>query len=350
MLTAVTGGTGFLGSHAVAALLRDGHRVRLLARERGRVAAALEPLGIDVHDIEVVVGDVRDEATVDRLVEDCDTVVNVAGVYSFDSRDYRTMREVNARSVDVVISAARRAGVKRIVHVSSVAALCNQSAQPLTTQSPPSRSTVPYMASMSATETVARRHQADGAPVVILYPPATLGPADPHLGDQIMRVRNLLKGRIPIWPTGGIAIADVRDVADLISAAADAGFAAKRAAPKATFLMTKDYLQAVRKVTGRRLPVVYVPWRALIPIAWALQWVQKVVPFHIPAEYGAIYACSCQPRFDGSAIVVPAGANPRTIEQTMTDSVRWLHDQGQLTRAQAGRALNTSPTQPTVVG
>jgi dihydroflavonol-4-reductase len=196
-------------------------------------------------------------------------------------------------------------------------------------------------------ETVVRRHQAEGAPVVILYPPATVGPADPHLGDQILRVRNLLKGLIPIWPSGGIALADVRDVADLITAAADEQFTAKRAAPKATFVMTKDYVQTMRKVTGRRLPVVYVPWQVLMPLAWALQYVQKAVPFHIPAEYGAIYACSCQPRFDDSAIVVPNDSVPHTLEQTFTDSVRWLYEQGQLTRTQAGRAL-TAPPSPAV--
>jgi nucleoside-diphosphate-sugar epimerase len=49
--------------------------------------------------------------------------------------------------------------------------------------------------------------------VVITYPGAVLGPHDPHLGDGLRRVRNILKGRYPIAPSGGYPIVDVRDVA-----------------------------------------------------------------------------------------------------------------------------------------
>ena len=47
MLVSVTGGTGFVGAHSVAAVLRAGHRVRLLVRDEGTVERALAPLGVD---------------------------------------------------------------------------------------------------------------------------------------------------------------------------------------------------------------------------------------------------------------------------------------------------------------
>jgi dihydroflavonol-4-reductase len=349
VLISVTGGTGFLGSHAVAELIRAGHQVRLLARRRSRVAPALTPLGIDIDDIDVIVGDVCDESAMAAAVAGCDAVVNVAGVYSFDSRVYPAMRAVNGRSVEVVLGAARAAGASRIVHVSTVAALCDPSGVPLTIQSPVGASPVPYMATMAEGETVARRYQAEGVPVVILYPPATLGPHDPHLGDQTMRVRNTLKGRIPLWPTGGISIADVRDIADLIVAAVE-GRTAHRAAPPATFLTTHDYVTTLRELTGLRLPAAYVPARLMLPLGWLLQGVQRLSPWHIPAEYGAIYACSCTPRFEAAAMTQPTGRAPRTILETMGDTVRWLHGQGLLTDRDAGRALTPRSVLPAPVG
>ena len=60
----VTGGTGYLGSHAVAALAGAGHRIRVLARSAEKVPAALGPLGVD--GVQAAVGDVTEPAAVER--------------------------------------------------------------------------------------------------------------------------------------------------------------------------------------------------------------------------------------------------------------------------------------------
>jgi nucleoside-diphosphate-sugar epimerase len=59
----VTGGTGLVGFHTVAALCTQGHDVRLLVRSPQRVAGALAPLGINPHAVEVVRADVTDRQT-----------------------------------------------------------------------------------------------------------------------------------------------------------------------------------------------------------------------------------------------------------------------------------------------
>jgi uncharacterized protein YbjT (DUF2867 family) len=87
MRVLVTGGTGFVGSHTVAALVERGHEVRLLVRAVQRVAPALAPLGLQAADLDTVVGDVTDPAAVEQAVRGCETVVHAASVYAFDSRD-----------------------------------------------------------------------------------------------------------------------------------------------------------------------------------------------------------------------------------------------------------------------
>ncbi|HEV7979567.1 NAD-dependent epimerase/dehydratase family protein [Amycolatopsis sp.] len=68
MIVCVTGGTGFVGAHSAAEIVRRGHRVRLLARDRARVARALDPLGVDPAAVDVVVGDVTDPGVVAEAV------------------------------------------------------------------------------------------------------------------------------------------------------------------------------------------------------------------------------------------------------------------------------------------
>src|SRR5689334_15995187 len=78
MLVLVTGGTGFVGAHTVAALTAAGHRVRVLARAPERVAPALAPLSVPADAVEVAAGDVTDETAVDAAVRGVDGLVHAA--------------------------------------------------------------------------------------------------------------------------------------------------------------------------------------------------------------------------------------------------------------------------------
>jgi dihydroflavonol-4-reductase len=113
LLVAVTGGTGYLGSHATAALARAGHRIRVLARSPERVPAALAPLGVD--EVETATGDVTDSRAVERALEGADAVLHVASVFSMDARKADEMRSVNVRGTDIVLGTAHRLGVDPIV-------------------------------------------------------------------------------------------------------------------------------------------------------------------------------------------------------------------------------------------
>ena len=108
MLVCVTGGTGFVGAHSVAALTRIGHKVRILARTEAGVERALAPLRVDLSSVDVVVGDVTDEVAVARAMVGVGGVLHAAAVYSFDSRRADEMRATNVRGTDLVLAAARR--------------------------------------------------------------------------------------------------------------------------------------------------------------------------------------------------------------------------------------------------
>ncbi|MET8161260.1 SDR family NAD(P)-dependent oxidoreductase [Sphaerisporangium sp. NPDC005289] len=337
MLVCVTGGTGFVGAHSVAALVRGGHRVRMLVRDPAKTAPALAPFDLGPTDVETVTGDVTDEDSVARAVRGADAVLHAASVYSFDSRDHARMRQVNERGTHVVLDAARRAGSGLTVHVSSVVALFPAPGRVVDEASPVGHPRETYMAGKAAAERIARRHQAEGAPVVITYPPALLGPHDPKMGDQVSRLRAVLRGLTPLWPLGGFPVGDVRDTAALhaalVTAPGRALTAARHFGP-GEYLTTRRYMEVLREVTGRALPAAFLPARAMLPVGALAGLLQRVWPWHIPAEYGAIYTCACATRVADHAGTF--GVRPRAIAETVGDTVRWLHENGRLSARQAG--------------
>ena len=339
MLVSVTGGTGFVGAHSIAAIVRAGHRVRLLARDESAVDKALAPLDVDHGAVDVVVGDVLVETSVARLVRGADAVLHAASVFSFDSRQRAVMLETNQRSTELMLDAARRAGANPIIHVSSVGALFPARGRVISTDSPVGRTREAYLRSKAAAEVIARKHQQDGAPVVITYPPALVGPHDPKLGDQATRLRNVLRGLMPIWPLGGFPLGDVRDTAALHASLLTPSGDGNRHFGPGGYLSTRAYLRALREVTGRHLPTVYLPARSMMPIGLLANGLQRIWPWRIPAEYGAIYTAACATRVHADAST--NGITARPMVESIRDTVRWLHQNGHLTDRQAGQAVAT---------
>jgi nucleoside-diphosphate-sugar epimerase len=339
MRVLVTGGTGFIGSHSVAGLVGAGHSVRLLVRDPGRVAPALAPLGVDVDKVEVVTGDMTDAESVAAAVSGCASVLNAASVYSFDSRDHARMRRVNAAGTRIVLDAAVAAKLDPIVHVSTFAALVPSQDTVLSPDSPVGRPRETYMASKAQADQIARDWQTDGAPVVITYPGATLGPHDPHVGDQVGRVRSVLRGLMPMWPLGGFPIGDVRDVARLHTAIMAPGHGPRRLIAPSRYVSTREYVRTVRAVTGRWLPTIFLPAAAMVPVGWLTGLVQRITPVHIPAEYGAIYTCHTGKPVDTSRTdALLGGGADYDLTRTMADTIGWLHTQGLISSRMAGKA------------
>ncbi|GIF07012.1 SDR family NAD(P)-dependent oxidoreductase [Actinoplanes siamensis] len=343
MLVLVTGGTGFLGSHTAAALTRAGHRVRVLARDPARVPGRLAPLGADACAVETAAGDVTDAVAVRRALRGCDAVLHAAGVYSFDTRDRARLAAVNVRGTETVLEAARAAGTGRVIHVSTFGALLPGTDDPLTVHSAVGVSREPYLAAKAAAERIARGHQATGTPVTICYPPATLGPYDPGLGDQTTRIRNALRGLMPFWPRGGFPVGDVRDVAELHVALLAPEIVGDRWFAPGRYTTTTDLVAALRRVTGRALPALFPPARAMLPLGRLAGAAQRVLPVHLPAEYGAIYTCAVGRPVDTAATDRLLGHGPRPLETTLADTVAWLHAAGHVDARRAGHAAADRP-------
>jgi nucleoside-diphosphate-sugar epimerase len=336
VLVLVTGGTGYLGSHSVAALVGAGHRIRVLARSPEKVPAALGPLGID--GVETVIGDVTDPAVVERALQGCDAVVHAASVFSLNTRKAGEMNAVNVRGTEVVLGTAHRLGLDPIVHVSSeVALLPPAGGEVLTPDSPVGRPPGPYCRSKAHSELVARELQERGAPVVSVLPAAMWGPQDPHLGEGVILAANVLRHRYPVIMAGGMHIADVRDVAAALAAVMQPGRGPRSYLVTGHYVTMPGIIGTLGDLTGRRIRFVTLPAWFLAAFGQMADLVQRRLRTRVPWSAESIWIVNCDARCDDSKTRDELQLEPRPLRETFADTVHWLVESGHLTPRQAGR-------------
>jgi dihydroflavonol-4-reductase len=226
----VTGGSGFLASHVIVALLRNGHEVRATLRDLKRaeeVKANVRMGGADPeHGLSFVTADLENDAGWDAAVADCDYVQHVASPLPValpkdENELIRPAREGTLR----VLRAARDVGVKRVVLTSSFAAVgygYGNRAQPFTEadwanlQSPevnayPKSKT---LAERAAWEFIKR--EGGALELAVINPTAIFGPLlGTHVPGSLQIIQRMLDGRVRAAPHIGFGLVDVRDVADL---------------------------------------------------------------------------------------------------------------------------------------
>ncbi|MEU6598099.1 NAD-dependent epimerase/dehydratase family protein [Streptomyces flaveolus] len=224
----VTGGTGLVGSHSIARLLDEGYRTRVTVREAGQeaqVLAALRQAGVDpANRLEFAVADLGADG---GWVEAMDGVGHVLHHASpFPATPPKTEDEVVRPARDGalrVISAARKAGVPRVVMTSSYAAVgytlkADDHYSEADWTDPDTEGLPAYHKSKVLAERAAWDHvHAHGdIELTVVNPTGIFGP---QLGDRpsgsVGLVRNMLTGRMPVVPVMYFGVVDVRDVVDL---------------------------------------------------------------------------------------------------------------------------------------
>jgi nucleoside-diphosphate-sugar epimerase len=191
----VTGAAGLAGSHLVRRLHAGGRPVRALVRPRGDVSR-LEGLAV-----EVVEADVRDAASVARAMRGVDVVVHAAASFRKESVARTEFLEVNRDAVGVVIRAARDAGVRRVVHVSTVG-VHGAVARPPADESAPLEPGDAYQRSKLEGENLARREfERGGVEGVIVRPVGIYGPGDTRF---LKMFRLIARGRFVLFGGGRV--------------------------------------------------------------------------------------------------------------------------------------------------
>ena len=265
--TLVTGATGFLGWHVARRLLARGEKVRALVRDASRVRE---------FDGEVVVGNLRDPESLERAAAGCAVVYHVAADYRLWAKDSSELYASNVDGTRNLLTAARNAGVERVVYTSTVGCIGMPEATPGNEETEVHLDDMAgaYKRSKFQAEQVALEFARGGFPVVIVNPTAPIGDHDFKPTPTGKIILDFITGKMPAYIDTGLNLVDARDVAAGHLLAAEKGRVGERYILGCENLSLKQILDRLSKITGRKGPTIHLPYpvayvAALATTAWA---------------------------------------------------------------------------------
>jgi dihydroflavonol-4-reductase len=253
----LTGASGFVGSHVLAALLAGGYRVRALVRgpwdaPPGAIA---------------VTGDLRESGTLVPALRGCRYLIHTAALYSFAPRDRTAIANVNILGTSGILEAARTAGVERCVVTSSSAALAPAPVSRPATEDDwagAAHHASSYHSSKLEGERAALRAR---IPVVTVLPTAPIGPGDRRPTPTGKIIVDLLRGRMPATLGGGMNIVPVDDVAAAHVLALERGRAGERYITGGVNLTLTEFWRLIARAAGRPERTYRLPYAIAVAAA-----------------------------------------------------------------------------------
>lgn len=337
MRVLVTGATGFAGSHAVEALTRAGHSIRALVRDAEKLRRTFSARGLPVP--ESCVGDMTDEASVERAMEGCDAVLHAAGVISVEAKRGDEVMRSNIRGTELVVGAAVERGIERIVYLSSVGAIFDPHTE-TTPDSPVAAATDAYSRSKAHCEDYVRGLQAEGAPIATLYPSAIQGPDDPGMSESTFALYTFV--RTCVFDTsGGYLAVDVRDLATAQRALLETGRPGRFIAA-GHFLGWREIADLVEEITGGRVRRIPGPGWLFRGLGRAGDLAKRLVPFEFPMTREAMMFVTQMRPVKSSPELGELGVHFRDPRETFEDGVRWLLEAGHVEPRYAPRLSGTA--------
>jgi dihydroflavonol-4-reductase len=285
-------------------------------------------------DAELALGDLTDPASLARAVTGCQYLFHVAADYRFWVPDPEAMLRANVEGTVAVMRAAQAAGVERIVHCSSVAALG------WTTDGSPADETTPtnetdFIGTYKRSKFLAERAVLDlvsqeGLPAVIVNPAAPVGPRDIKPTPTGKMIRDAAAGRVPAYIDTGLNIVHVDDVAEGHALALEKGRIGERYVLGGENLLLKDVLRLVAEVAGRRPPTIELPEAVVWPAAWLMEVFAKLTGIPPMMTRDHIKMARHKMFYSSAKATRELGYAPRPVRAAVEDAVAWFRANGML--------------------
>jgi dihydroflavonol-4-reductase len=325
MTVAVTGASGHVGGNLVRALLARGRGVRVLARRDRRAIAGL--------DVEIVEGDLFDEAALARLVDGAGTVFHLAARISIVGAEGGLVERTNVLGTRNIAAACLAAGVGRLVHASSIHAFCtspNGEVVDETRALALDRRQMDYDRSkaLGTLEVLAAVER--GLDAVIVHPSGIVGPCDFKVSRMGEVLLDLYHRRLPALIDGGYNWVDVRDVVAGLLAAEEKGRCGERYLLTGRWAHIAELAALVTMFTGRPTPRFATPlWLALPASYGSLLWgrLSRTTPKFTPK---AVRSVAMHRYVSHMKATDELGYNPRPLEETVRDTLAWFGEAGLL--------------------
>lgn len=326
--TLITGATGFVGSAVAKMLSEAGFAVRALVRPASRRSHLA---GIAM---ELVEGDIRDQASARRAMRDVRYVFHVAADYRLWARDKREIYAANVEGTRNVMQEALRAGVERVVYTSSVATLALRPDGGAADESVPlseQQGIGAYKRSKIAAERLVEAMVAnDGLPAVIVNPSTPIGPRDVKPTPTGRIIVEAACGRIPGFVDTGLNLVHVDDVAAGHLAALQRGVIGARYILGGTNVRFADMLGDIARLVGRAPPRLRIPRAVVLPVAYAAEAMARLTGREPFTTVDGIRMSEHRMFFTAAKAERDLGFRARPYLQGLEDAIGWFRDAGYL--------------------
>jgi len=322
----VTGASGHLGANVVRSLVSAGEAVRAVDIRPGSALAGIAA--------EFVRGDVLDPATLKNAFAGAEFVFHLAARISIAGDPDGSVRRVNVDGVRHVAEAALEAGIRRMVHCSSLHAYdvgatrgpVRENALRATDCALPA-----YDRSKAEGEDELRRVVDRGLDAVIMNPSGMFGPVDPGPSRMGRVLLAMFRGRMPMSITGAFDWVDVRDVATALIAASERGRTGENYLIGGHRASVTELGRLAAEVSGRRPPRVAVP---LGPVRVAAEAAVRIAGSKRAGRLlltpESLHALATDPVVDYSKAAAELGYRARPLAETVADLHASFIDDGRL--------------------
>jgi dihydroflavonol-4-reductase len=319
--TLVTGATGFLGWHVAHRLLARGEKVRALVRNTGRVWEL---------DGEIVVGDLRDPKSLQRAVAGCGVVYHVAADYRLWAKDPSELYRSNVEGTRNLLTAARDAGVERVVYTSTVGCIGmhGRTLGNEDTEVDLGQMTGAYKRSKFEAEQVALEFARAGFPVVIVNPTAPIGDRDFRPTPTGKIVVDYLKGDLPAFIDTGLNLVDVEDTAEGHLLACERGVSGERYILGSENLTLQQILTRLAAISGGKAPRWRIPYAVAYAAGLASTGWANLTGREPRAPIDAVRMAHQKMFVSLDKAKRELGFNPRPVDGALKRAVHWFRGNG----------------------
>ncbi len=325
----VTGATGFIGGRLVERLVESDRRVRVLVRRKWtevrRRTSGTRPLEsrfpVIASRIEAVPGDVTDRDTVETATAGADIIYHLAGYARVWAKDEREFFNVNGLGTRNVCDAARRHGVRRVVHVST------NLVEPGDAADRHRVSLTPYQRSKVEGERVVREFADHGGDAVIARPTRVYGPGLVSVANAVTRLidlyrRGLFRATLATGSAHGNYVF-VEDVIDGIILAAQSGRSGTAYLLGGEDATMDEFLDAIGDAIGKRRRVIPLPLPVARAVAASAEFLGRIgIEPLITRDWVTLFATDWPS--DSARARDDFGYAPRGIREGIATTIQWL--------------------------
>ncbi len=331
----VTGATGLLGNNLVRQLLAEGASVRALARSAEK--ARMQFADLAGADLELVIGDLADIKGFAANLRGVATLFHTAAYFrdSYKGGNHRkALISTNEAGTRQLIAAAYDAGIRRMVHTSSIAVLDGPRGALIDETMVRKRSDADdyYLSKILADEAVfdALGRWPDFH-ISLVLPAWMWGPGDAGPTSAGQTALDFLHRRLPGIPPATFSFVDARDVAATQIAAAKAGRRGERYLAAGRNMSLSELFPLLAQVSGVPAPNAKLPFWLLFVIAGLQESVSRLTGKPVLLSWAAVQNMareSGRTRFSSAKAEQELGLHFRPVTETLSDTVAWFRARG----------------------